>query len=745
MSRVRSGVALLGGGISAGVGSGFVAAGLETHWVLRASAGELPPGPLFMGLLGLALPVAILVGVGVGAGRWFLHGSTASTLGDLARIVTPPTVEGRGERAVLLFLSPLAVVLFLMGLGRLALGQLIGPAAPAEAGAAVGIGAAVAAAVLGLACRACAGVLGPALARRGTPPVLGAALGLGLAGAVMTYGVMRGDVGGAGGPLALFGVLRREELDLRLPGLLLMMGTVVYLAAVVLARIPLWVGTVVALAPLGATAHAAMRGLDSLPLALSIERSAPLGAPVLAALRRATDGDGDGASPWFGGGDCDDGDPTRHPGADDVPGDGVDQDCSGTDARRVELSPPPPAPLPSKSEWISANLPRDLNVVLLSIDAMRWDVAGFMGYERPTTPNLDRLAADSTVFERAYSLASYTGKSLPGTLVGKYTSETHRGWAHFNRIDPRDKLVWERLQQAGVRTMSVQAYWYFFRKGIGFERGWDLLDGSLAPTTGYTEEDKSRTSDVLADRTIEVLSDPSLQQRRFFFWTHYVDPHADYVPHEGFGFGRWQRDLYDGEIAFTDHHVGRVIDHIRRGPLGPRTAIIVTSDHGEAFGEHGMVRHGFEIWEPLVRVPLVIHVPGAAPRRIAEARSLIDLVPTLLELFRLPPPSGEGDDFISGRSLVADALGPPGHVPEPRIVFVDMSAGPHNDERQGFLEGGLKLIARNGRPLGLYDLDVDPEEANDLLSDQARSEPIIARFQAYRRELRTVTVTPPRR
>jgi len=288
----------------------------------------------------------------------------------------------------------------------------------------------------------------------------------------------------------------------------------------------------------------------------------------------------------------------------------------------------------------------------------------------------------------------------------------------------------------------VQGYWYFFRKGIGFERGWDVLDGSAAPSIGYTEEDRTSTSDALAERTLAILDEAARDGRPFFFWTHYVDTHADYVPHEGFDFGRSQRDRYDGEVAFIDHHLGRVIDHVRRGPLGGRTAFVITSDHGEAFGEHGMIRHGFEVWEPLVRVPLLVYLPGAAPRRITAARSLIDLAPTLLALFRAPAPTGAGDDFLSGRSLLPDVLAPPGHVPEERIVFVDMAAGPNNADRQAFIELGRKLVASDGRPLGLYDLLADPGETRDLIEDPALREATMARFQAFRRGLRRVEVKP---
>jgi arylsulfatase A-like enzyme len=155
-----------------------------------------------------------------------------------------------------------------------------------------------------------------------------------------------------------------------------------------------------------------------------------------------------------------------------------------------------------------------------------------------------------------------------------------------------------------------------------------------------------------------------------------------------------------------------------------------------------MIRHGFEIWEPLVRVPLVIYVPGAKPHRVTPARSLIDLVPTVLELFRIDPPQGKDEDFLSGKSLVSDVFMPPGHEPAERIVFVDMSAGPNNAERQAFIEGHYKLTASGGRPLGLYDLSKDPEEKEDLLDDAELKARLVPRYKEFRRRLRWVHVKP---
>src|SRR5262249_36128953 len=159
-----------------------------------------------------------------------------------------------------------------------------------------------------------------------------------------------------------------------------------------------------------------------------------------------------------------------------------------------------------------------------------------------------------------------------------------------------------------------------------------------------------------------------------------------------------------------DKHIGKVIDYIKSQPWGADTAIILTADHGEGFGEHGIIGHGREIWEPLIRVPLILYVPGATARRVTEKRSHIDLAPTIMDLLGVePPPPGE----LRGTSLLEDVFLPPKQEPTERDVYVDMPEGPYNDVRRAIITGpspGMKLLHFGGQRYQLYDLENDPTE-----------------------------------
>jgi choline-sulfatase len=575
-------------------------------------------------------------------------------------------------------------------------------------------------------------------------PGLALGLGAGLALAALGLLVLLGETGGGRTALSIWGVLRREELDLRLPGYLALVVVLSYQLPAFGSRLG-GKGVAGFLLALGLAAGGLLvcadRATNDPVFSANVERNAALAARPLGVARAITDTDRDGFAGRFGGGDCNDRDSAINPAAEDLPSNGVDEDCSGADLTPSvvaaastgagEVAPLPTAEAPA--------VPPDMNVLLVTVDTLRHDL-GYMGYERPISPNIDKLAARSTVYERAYALASYTSKSLAPMLIGRYGMETRRGWMHFNRYPPEDVMLQERVRQGGIRALSVQGHWYFDeRSGMG--RGFDVLDLSASPKVPQAEGDKTVNSRQLTDAAIQHLRAIESKQR-FYMWVHYLDPHAEYVKHEEFVFGKNQRALYDGEIAFTDAQIGRLLDTLNELPMAGNTAIVFTSDHGEAFGEHGMVRHGFELWEELVRVPLLVYVPGQTPRRYSVRRSAIDIVPTVLELLKLPVPSGAADDFVRGTSLVSEVVGAPTSAPSARPIFVDMPAGPYNGDRQAFIRGDLKLITSDSKPVGLYDLATDPGERTNLVADKPRTGAALDDMKAFRSTLRPVVVKP---
>ncbi|MDB5216331.1 MAG: Choline-sulfatase [Myxococcaceae bacterium] len=370
--------------------------------------------------------------------------------------------------------------------------------------------------------------------------------------------------------------------------------------------------------------------------------------------------------------------------------------ATGTDAGpALAAATPPPG------------LPADLDVIVISVDSLRADMP-WAGYPRAIAPRLTELEKRSVSYTRAYSMSSYTSMSLGGFLGGKLPSEMKRSGFFFGSYAKDNVMFPELLQAKGVRTMSAHAHGYF--SSAGFDQGFDVYQ--VVPGIKFDNTtDNNVTSPQHEAMAEKMLDDPRLEVGRFFAWFHFLDPHDQYLSHEKDGippYGKSLRDRYDAEVTFTDRYLGKLLDFIAGKPWGKRTAIIVTADHGEAFGEHGITRHAHEVWEELIHVPLFVHVPGLAPREIAASRGHADVAPTVLELLGAQPIAS-----LHGTSLVSELRG---GASATRDVIADLPEDEYNERRRALIHDRIKIIAfGNDVRYALYDLEADPKESDDLM------------------------------
>jgi arylsulfatase A-like enzyme len=434
----------------------------------------------------------------------------------------------------------------------------------------------------------------------------------------------------------------------------------------------------------------------------SAARYAPLGGELAAALGRLADLDGDGFSPLSGQPDCAPFDGDVFPFGDEIPGNGIDDDCHGGDVALSDAIRPidedPPAPI---------DRPRP-DLLLVTIEAVRADHVGSYGYARDTTPRLDAWAASAAAFEHAYTTSPVTDRALASFVGGLYPtafSEAQDYWEHA--VDPRRVLLAERLADAGYETGAIHSFRLFSEHGL--DQG---IEKVALLTTKATQDARACTT-----RAIRMWKHLRERDGPAFLWVHYYEPHSRYTPpeaHRAWG-GERPLDLYDAELRYVDQEIGRLLDAVAATQSPRGTLVVVTSDHGEEFGDHGGKGHARQLYDESVRVPLWIAGPGISPRRIGGRVSLVDLMPTVLDLLEIPVPA-----HLQGVSQAAVLRG--GELVRRPIFIEQYRHGSERVQKLAVVDGDDKLLFdRDAQLFELYDLRADPAE----LDDRADAEPAL--------------------
>ena len=359
------------------------------------------------------------------------------------------------------------------------------------------------------------------------------------------------------------------------------------------------------------------------------------------------------------------------------------------------------------------------NIIVILIDTLRADHLGAFGYERNISANIDKLAAESLNFSRAIAAASWTAPSVTSILSGLYpTAHTNQPPKRFstarqlgNKIPENVHLIQQMLKQRDYQTAAISSN-PWVSKDFDFDKGFDRFYYAKHINAGKIVE--------LGKKEIELfVKDPS---NPFFLYLHFIDPHEPYLPHPDFTFeGNLKSrqyseemmkkiNLYDGEIQYTDTQLGIFFDYLRNKGLYDNSVIVLVSDHGEAFEEHGIFGHGFNLNIEEVHVPLFIKGLGTIGK-FDDTVSHVDIVPTLLDLAGIEKPK-----VLMGQSLLDldKVKARTGIYSETYRVFRQRAFSTTAGERLIVEMGDTTHPKHTMTKRGVYDLVKDPYELNSI-------------------------------
>jgi len=350
-------------------------------------------------------------------------------------------------------------------------------------------------------------------------------------------------------------------------------------------------------------------------------------------------------------------------------------------------------------------------VILITLDTTRADHLGPYGYPSAKTPTLDRLAAEGTLYARAYSPAPETLPAHTSMMTGLYPP-SHGVRLNLNfRLPAAAVTLAESLQEQGFRTAAVTASGVLDAR-YGLDQGFEIYESPPLQT-----ETPEWSAEEISTRALAATE--GFGQERFFLWAHYYDPHSPFEPRAPFeapeGATPESTELYDLEIAYMDLWIGKLLEGLEaRGQLDG-TAAVVAGDHGESLGEHGETYHTLFVYEATQHVPVIIRAPGLpAGKLVDNLVASVDLFATVLALAGVKPPPGTSSQLLPGLGLEARA------APPRREAYSESMAPPLR-----FGWAGLQAVrARNWLYIRapteeLYNLTADPaQQVNLAYSDK---------------------------
>jgi arylsulfatase A-like enzyme/Tfp pilus assembly protein PilF len=371
---------------------------------------------------------------------------------------------------------------------------------------------------------------------------------------------------------------------------------------------------------------------------------------------------------------------------------------------------------------LPANTPasRNPNIILITLDTTRADRMGFLGSGKGLTPNLDALAKQSVIYERAYSHVPLTPPSHATILTGTYPQYTHLRYMG-QPLEADLPYLPDLLRKHGYHTGAFVGSMILDPENvtaIGFQRGFDVYGAGFHQPKENEDRYLSveRRAEDVVNRAMAWVN--KISAGPFFLWVHCYDPHGPYDPPEPYK-TRYASFPYDGEIANTYGAMGKLIANLKARGLYENSIIVVTADHGEAFGEHGETHHGVFLYDETIHVPMIVKLPRerSSGERVASRVQLVDIAPTVLALSGMKIPSA-----MQGKVLPGTEKGPAAETQaEDRPAFAE-SIYAHRAFGWSVIRSwrASKYLYIDSPKRELYDQVTDAKAANNM-ADSSRA------------------------